>query len=107
MSNCKVEKIENEIYLSGNLTIQNSAKLKDELLKISNSDLIKIKIDKDAIVDLSTIQLLISLRKSAKQKGKKFSLNTDNDSYLLVILEKYGLNQLENGTEIPEAEFNS
>lgn len=87
----------NTLYLTGDLTIANSAYIKEELIKALNKySLLNLEIDEVERLDLSVLQLIYAFRRAASSSGKEVNLgiNLPEDMHQLVRLS--GLEKMYN-----------
>lgn len=83
------------IVLEGALTIRNAAGIRDELLEmLPRFDAFHIQVCQVVELDLSFVQLLLALRKSALTAGKKMTLEMDLSVGLQLLLKRSGLYDL-------------
>lgn len=76
-----------ELLLEGEITIQYAREIKDQLASLLNQyQTIVVNHEKATCYDLSYLQLLVSLNKSADKSGKKIMLiiNSQNSFYEII-----------------------
>ncbi|MBE9468751.1 MAG: STAS domain-containing protein [Bacteroidetes bacterium] len=81
------------IQLQGNLTINNSNNIKNELIEaLDNFNELTIAIKDVDAIDISVVQLIVSLNQTCKKKNKKINLSTCFSNETTELLEHSGLN---------------
>jgi anti-anti-sigma regulatory factor len=84
------------IKVKGELSIQYIKDIKKQLDEvIKDLDHIDLLIHEASIIDLSMLQYLLSLKKSAESLGKTFSISFELDEDLNELLEHAGFKNLE------------
>ena len=83
------------IVLEGVLTIQHAAVVRDELLKIlPRFDAFHVQVCQVVDLDLSFVQLLLALRKTALVAEKKMTIEMDLSDGFQLLLKRSGLYDL-------------
>ena len=85
------------IMLSGDLTLQNSAELSQELLKtIDDFESIDVETSEVSNIDISCVQILMALRKTieAKQRKLRVALNLPESNIELLTKAGIKINEL-------------
>jgi ABC-type transporter Mla MlaB component len=81
--------------LKGTLTIRNAAVIRDELLALlPRFDAFHIQVCQVVELDLSFVQLLLALRKTALIGEKKMTIEMDTSAGLQLLLKRSGLYDL-------------
>jgi anti-anti-sigma regulatory factor len=83
------------VLLEGELVIRNAKKIRNELMLAlvcqQNPVIVLKQVTK---IDLSIIQLLIGLQKSAASLGKKISYRSEQPEYIKTIVEHSGFGEI-------------
>ena len=67
-----------ELILEGDLSLENTQKIYDELLSIlAKNEINIIRLNNVTNIDLSTIQIIVSLTKSYKEMNKEITIQTN------------------------------
>ncbi|MEA3444950.1 MAG: hypothetical protein U9R19_09535 [Bacteroidota bacterium] len=94
-----------ELVLEGDLSMDYSMQVYDELISLSNNsefDIIRIKKIKN--VHLSLIQILISLKESLRKKNREIEIICDFEGEFSELLENAGIANLLQSISKSEAE---
>ncbi len=84
-----------QLLLEGQLVIRNAAIIKKELLSaLSNSRNLELILKNITKADMSFLQLLIALQKSAAAQEKKLSFEMELTDYMKSVVKNSGLEQI-------------
>lgn len=94
--NVESENSENqELIFEGDIGIYNAVEIQKELKKINfNSPNVQITLRKIESLDLSSIQILLSLRKSLEDKASKLSIVSELSDDIMSLVRKTGFEQI-------------
>ncbi|MBR0830216.1 STAS domain-containing protein [Bradyrhizobium manausense] len=82
---------EGRVRLQGSLTLRDAKQVQGLLLDaISASREVEIDVSDVSSIDVSIIQLIVSARKSAEQRGRKLALATESNGAFRATLAKAG-----------------
>ncbi|HEY4201654.1 MAG TPA: STAS domain-containing protein [Devosiaceae bacterium] len=94
------------VRLDGDLGLRNGGELTARLTEVLNShNDVVIDASQVTAVDISTIQILISAHKSAREAGKRFHVNAPLDGALGKVLVKAGFVTASAETLTPEVDL--
>lgn len=89
--NMSARGLEGRVQLQGSLTLRDAKQMQGLLLEaISASREVQIDVRDVSEIDVSIIQLIISARKSAEQRGRKLVLVTGPDGAFRAVLARAG-----------------
>ncbi len=84
-----------ELVIQGDLSIDNTSKIYDEISAlITNSQIRVIRIQNISNIDLSFIQVLISLGQTIKKNNMRVSIETNLDNQFAELLENTGITEV-------------
>lgn len=91
-----------QLLLEGQLVIRNAAIIKKELLSaLSNSRNLELILKNITKTDMSFLQLLVALQKSAAAQEKKLSFEVELTDYMISVVKNSGLEtNFPNSTEV-------
>jgi len=80
-----------KIFLAGNLGISNLEKIVEKFKELEKDyDEIEINLNDVSVMDLATIQLLLSMKKSCLKHKKKINFNIDLPNDIKTLIETTG-----------------
>ncbi|MCK4920664.1 MAG: hypothetical protein KAS71_06435 [Bacteroidales bacterium] len=94
--NVESENSENqELIFEGDIGIYNAVEIQNELKKINfNSPNVQITLRKIETMDLASIQIILSLRKSLDDKASKLSIVSELSDDIMSLVRKTGFEQI-------------
>jgi ABC-type transporter Mla MlaB component len=83
-----------QVLVSGSLEIRDAAGIKNELLLlIANHDHVELQFKNIEKIDLTALQLLMALLRSASDRGKKVDYIFEPTAYISEVLNNSGFNK--------------
>jgi ABC-type transporter Mla MlaB component len=83
-----------QVLISGSLEIRDAAEIKNELLLfLTNHDHVELLFKNIEKIDLTALQLLLSLSRSASDQGKKVDYIFEPTAYISEVLNNSGFNK--------------
>ncbi len=87
MREFKLDESEDGMVLSGTLTIENASSIRELLLAaLARGRQIQITVGEDAVIDISFLQIICSMHRSAIRTGKTVTLGRLSEAFESIIV---------------------